>query len=223
MTARFSHHFEILPKAQKKIWPELASFKDSFVLYGGTALALRIGHRQSVDFDFFTEDDLDHTGIAAALPNIEGTSILQSEMNTYTLMFPLEDAFVKLSFFGGIDFGRVGTPELTNDGTLLVASLQDLLATKLKVIMQRVEPKDYFDVTAILSRGISLEKGLASTLALFGKAFSPSDCLRALAYFEDPHLTKLNDGVKKILWHEVSRVLSLDSLPKVERTALSLR
>ncbi|MCF7914930.1 MAG: hypothetical protein K9L66_07190 [Spirochaetaceae bacterium] len=47
MKDRFSHHFAILPEAQRKVWPQLAPFKERFVLYRGTALALRIGHRQS--------------------------------------------------------------------------------------------------------------------------------------------------------------------------------
>ena len=50
----FNPCFEILPSAQKNLWPELAGVPPHFVLYGGTALALRLGHRVSVDFDFFS-------------------------------------------------------------------------------------------------------------------------------------------------------------------------
>lgn len=42
-----------LPDEQRRLWPALADVPDAFVLYGGTALALRLGHRSSVDFDFF--------------------------------------------------------------------------------------------------------------------------------------------------------------------------
>lgn len=52
----FHPHFEILPSAQIQLWKELQPLKKlGFVLYGGTALALRLGHRVSVDFDFFIE------------------------------------------------------------------------------------------------------------------------------------------------------------------------
>jgi hypothetical protein len=44
----------VLPQAQRVLWPSLSQVPTGFVLYGGTALALRLGHRQSVDFDFFT-------------------------------------------------------------------------------------------------------------------------------------------------------------------------
>jgi len=50
---------EILPPAQLALWPETARWADRFVLYGGTAIALRHGHRQSVDFDFFSERPFD--------------------------------------------------------------------------------------------------------------------------------------------------------------------
>jgi len=48
-----SLHLDILPPAQRKIWDALSALPSEFVLYGGTAIALQLGHRQSVDFDFF--------------------------------------------------------------------------------------------------------------------------------------------------------------------------
>jgi Nucleotidyl transferase AbiEii toxin, Type IV TA system len=51
----FHPHFEILPEEQLRMWPKLGAIAGlGFVLYGGTAIALRLGHRASVDFDFFT-------------------------------------------------------------------------------------------------------------------------------------------------------------------------
>jgi hypothetical protein len=54
----------ILPKAQQEIWPRLAPAPAlSFVLYGGTAIALHLGHRSSIDFDFFRAEPLDKKDI----------------------------------------------------------------------------------------------------------------------------------------------------------------
>ena len=64
---------------------------------------------------------------------------------------------VKLPFFGGPRIGRVGRPSMTDDGILEVASLEDLMATKLKVIMQRSEVMDYRDIAATIEHGIDLE------------------------------------------------------------------
>lgn len=48
-------HLEILPKEQRALWKELKPLQGmGFVLYGGTAIALRLGHRVSIDFDFFS-------------------------------------------------------------------------------------------------------------------------------------------------------------------------
>ncbi|WP_409191675.1 nucleotidyl transferase AbiEii/AbiGii toxin family protein [Bradyrhizobium sp. RDM4] len=54
MQRRLEPKRSILPAAQREIWPFLAPSADlQFVLYGGIAVALRLGHRESLDFDFF--------------------------------------------------------------------------------------------------------------------------------------------------------------------------
>jgi hypothetical protein len=50
----FTPNLNILPEPQRRLWGELRDTPQAFVLYGGTALALRLGHRQSEDFDFFS-------------------------------------------------------------------------------------------------------------------------------------------------------------------------
>jgi Nucleotidyl transferase AbiEii toxin, Type IV TA system len=56
----FRPHLEILPPAQMRLWRELSGVPNGFVLYGGTALALHLGHRTSVDFGFFARRQIDH-------------------------------------------------------------------------------------------------------------------------------------------------------------------
>jgi hypothetical protein len=56
----FAPRLDILPAPQLALWHELPAIPRQFVLYGGTALALRLGHRISVDFDFFASLPLDH-------------------------------------------------------------------------------------------------------------------------------------------------------------------
>ena len=86
--------------------------------------------------------------------------IIQEERNTLVVIATMPSGPVKLSFFGGLDIGRINDPLLTKDSTLLVASLDDLLATKLKAILDRAEAKDYRDISAMLAAGVSLEKAL---------------------------------------------------------------
>lgn len=55
----FRPRLDVLPEAQRRLWEELCAVPDEFTLYGGTALALHLGHRQSVDFDFFGSRAID--------------------------------------------------------------------------------------------------------------------------------------------------------------------
>lgn len=184
-------------------------------LYGGTAIALRLGHRPSVDFDFFSEAPLDRGALRAVLPFVGRARVLQDERDAWTMLVPStagERPEVKVSFFGRIDFGRVGEPERTNDGVLVVASLADLLATKVKVVLQRAEAKDYRDIAAILKVGANLADGLAAATAMFGDGFQPSESLRALVFFRDGDLPSLGDSDQRLL---VNAVTAVRDLPEV--------
>ena len=106
MMTTFEPRLDILPAAQRKLWPELTPVQQhGFVLYGGTAIALRLGHRQSVDFDFFSSWPVDQAKLRAALPFLRHTTVRQDQPNTFEVA---TKAGVKVSFFGGLDFGRVG-------------------------------------------------------------------------------------------------------------------
>ena len=162
----FQPRLEILPPEQRRLWRALGPTAGlGLVLYGGTAIALRLGHRPSVDFDFFTEAPLDRDAIRAALPFLAGGTVVQDQREAWSLLVPGtggEHSHVKVSFFGTIGFGRVGEPDLTEDGILQVASLADLMATKVKVVLQRAEAKDYRDVATMVRAGVSLASGLGA-------------------------------------------------------------
>ncbi|WP_166141990.1 nucleotidyl transferase AbiEii/AbiGii toxin family protein [Methylosinus sp. RM1] len=156
---------DALPAPQRGLWPLLARIPRHYALYGGAAIALRLGHRTSVDFDFFSDVPLDDGAKSALLDVLHGlgrVSVLQNDKNTLTVSVSRDDEPVKLSFFGGMSNGRVGEPEKTADDVLCVASLDDLLAHKLKVIHDRAEGKDYQDIAAMLAAGQSLAHGLAA-------------------------------------------------------------
>ena len=59
MPASFEPRLDILTDSQRELWPELDAVPSDFVLYGGTALALQLGHRVSEDFDFFSSAGFD--------------------------------------------------------------------------------------------------------------------------------------------------------------------
>lgn len=207
---------EALPPAQRRLWPQLAPTRSlGFVLYGGTAVTLRLGHRASVDFDLFSAGPLDKAAIRRAMPFAEKATVLQDETDTLTLSASLEGEAqsVRVAFFGSLDFGRVGAPSATDDGAM-IASLDDLMATKLKVILQRIESKDYLDIAAMLAAGVSLPKGLAAAELMFKPTFQPSECLKALIYFRGGDLDGLGEAARNTL---VGAVRSVRDLPQVQR------
>ena len=99
---------------------------------------------------------------------------------------------------------------MTPDGVLVVASLADMMAYKLKVILQRIEAKDYRDIAAMIINGMALDEGLAGSRALFGKTFQPSESLKALVYFEGGDLDTLSAIERAVL---VSAVKTVKIIP----------
>jgi len=200
--------FQRLPRAQRRLWPALGpSVALGFVLYGDTAVSLHLGHRRSVDFDFFTDRPLNATAIRRHFGFAGSAKTLQQAKDTLVVLA----SGVKLSFFGGLRFGRVGDPHLTTDGIAEVASLEDLMAHKLEVILQRAEKKDYEDIAAML-RANSLSRGLAAARLFFGAMFQPAESLKALTYFKDGDLARLSRDNQHTL---IAAAAAVGNLPPV--------
>jgi Nucleotidyl transferase AbiEii toxin, Type IV TA system len=218
MPESFEAKTAILPKAQQEIWPLLTPAPGlSFVLYGGTAVALHLGHRTSVDFDFFRAEQLDKKDIETSFTFMRDAQTIQEDKNTLVVIAPMQAGPVKVSFFGGVAIGRINEPLRTQDATLLVASLEDLLATKLKAIMDRAEAKDYRDISVMLSAGTSLEKALGAFAKMYGK--DPGLPLRAMGFFNDGDLHSLPKNDQDLLRKARDRV---SEIPEVAITHGSL-
>lgn len=221
MTGDLKPRLDILPPAQIRLWPELRPASAmGFALYGGTAIALRLGHRPSVDFDFFSDKPIDREALQAAFPFMARSTVLQDQQNTLSVLAPYGDSereHVKVSFFGTIGFGRVGEPDITEDGVMHVASLLDLMATKLKVILQRAEAKDYLDIAAMVRAGVSVPEGLAAAREMYGLNFQPSESLKAMVYFEDGDLRTLTKADRNTLVKAASEVRDLPRVVIVGR------
>jgi len=215
----FEPRLDTLPPPQRELWPRLApSVKLGFVLYGGTATALRLAHRTSVDFDFFTENPIDPAELSQELGFIRESTVVQQQKDTLSVLAPSDGGNVKISFFGEISIGRVGIPDLTPDGAMKMASLEDLLATKLKVLLQRVESKDYRDIVAILRSGVKLETGLAAAASMYSPNFQPAEAIKALTYFEGGDLVSLAASDRDYLTRTVGKVRSIPVLGIVSRS-----
>ena len=202
---------DMLSDAQRDVWNRLEPVSQmGFTLYGGTALALQLNHRRSVDFDFFSSKPLDARCILDALPNPDKLEIEKNEERTLEL---ITESGVHLSFFGELAIRRVGNPISVAENHLKIASLDDLMAAKLKVLSQRIECKDYMDLAALLRHGMSLSKGLSDAVAIYGNAFQPIIALKSMTYFEGGDLADLAERDKKTLLRAVQKVVSWDFNP----------
>ena len=212
----FTPNLQILPPAQRRLWDELGHTPREFVLYGGTALALRLGHRHSEDFDFFSNKPFAPEVLRKAVPYLQNAEMSQFETNTLTAIVDRTGP-VKVSFFGGLKLHRVHEPEVAADNRIQVASLLDVAATKLTTIQQRAQARDYEDLSAIIGSGISLADALAAAGAVYGQEFNGALSLKALTYFADGDLPSLTAATQKKLRTLASEV-NLKQIPRVQAT-----
>ena len=205
---QFAPRLDVLPPPQRQLWNELGSVPDDFVLYGGTALALRLGHRRSEDFDFFAGTAFDPATLQrsiAFLRDLPQSDFSQYKQNTLTALVE-RDGSVRVSFFGGLGLNRLQDPEIAGNIRVKVASLLDLAGTKAGTVYGRFATKDYLDLYALLQAGISLENILGAGRAVYGAQFRPELTVRALTYFEDLQGPALSDQQKAVLLAAAQRV-----------------
>ena len=201
----FTPRLDVLPAAQRRLWDELTQTPKDFVLYGGTALALRLGHRSSEDFDFFSNQPFSPDALQRAILYLVGAETIQSEANTLTAIVNRSGP-VKVSFFGGLKLNRVQDPEAVLSKGMRVASLVDIAATKMVSIQQRAQAKDYLDIVALAEAGVSLSAALRAAGAVYGPTFNGLLSLKALTYFADGDLPLLSSAVQSKLRKIVNEV-----------------
>jgi hypothetical protein len=211
---KFVPRLDILPAAQQRLWTELNEVPPEFVLYGGTAIALHLGHRESIDFDFFGNKTFDPAKLMPKLPFMASAQITQREPSTLTGTVD-RDGLVKVSFFGVPNILRLLPPHVAEDNGLKVASLLDLAGTKVSVVQARAEARDYIDIDAIMRNGdVDLPTALAAGQAIYGSEFNPQITLKALSFFGEGNLRNLPEDMKSRL-AAAAREVDLDRLPKI--------
>ena len=146
----------------------------------------------------------------------------QFETNTLTAIVD-RGSPVKVSFFGGLKLNCVQEPEIAADNRIQVASVLDVAATKLATIQQRAQARDYEDLAAVLSTGISLSEILGAASAVYGKEFNGALSLKALTYFSDGDLPNLSTGTQQKL-RSLAGEVNLRNIPLMKaRTGLTAK
>jgi len=179
--------YEILDKKRIAILPLLREFKKDFYLAGGTGLALQIGHRDSVDFDFFSFQEINtqklFDKIIKVFKDYEVLKVLEEE-NTLSVLI---DKKIKLNF---LTYKYKMIRKFIEEKDLNIASLEDIACMKLSTITGRASNKDYIDLYFILQKN-SLDNLFKKTIKKFPD-LDTNLILKSLLYFNDIKNEKIN-------------------------------
>ena len=170
---------KILTEEQIELLPLVKKFSDAFGLVGGTAVALQLGHRRSVDFDLFSEDDFDNNAILRKVKRIFPVEHIY--MDTASQLTFLANRGVRMTFYAypyKIDYTERFETEIK------LPDLLTLAAMKAFALGRRAKWKDYVDLYFILKK-YSLSKIVYRAMAVFEGAFNEKLFREQLSYHQD--------------------------------------
>ncbi len=172
-------HREILNSQQIDLLPLIQEFGVDFGLVGGTAISLQIGHRQSIDFDLFTNKKLNNSAIRQkVIRKYSINQVFQDDQEEFTLVIN----GVKLTFLY-YPFAINFTENL--DDIIKTPDLKTLAAMKAYALGRRAKWKDYVDLYFILKDYFSLEEITKRAQSIFKNEFNEKNFRTQLAYFKD--------------------------------------
>lgn len=196
-------HVEVLSPEQQAITPCLGKLAAShgFYLGGGTAVALHLGHRRSVDFDWFTCELIEDPLLLAEEARKSGLSVQTIQTAHKTLHAVIGG--VRVSFFE-YPYATIAEPKSWNGTPIELASLDDLGCMKLAAIAQRGSRKDFIDLYFIARE----HKPLDELLRLYRTKYSTGDIAHALiglTYFDDAEEEQSPVMLREAAWEDVKR------------------
>lgn len=182
-------HDEILNHQQKELLPLLSKFKREYYLVGGTAIALHIGHRRSIDFDMFKQSAINHK---RNLDKIISSGYSPSVTRRVVEQMNLIVNGVKLTFF---QYPFDIEAKYSFEKTFRVPSLLQLAAMKAYALGRRSKWKDYVDLYFLLTQHFTLADISNEAARLFGDLFSEKLFRAQLCYFDDVDYTEAVDYI----------------------------
>jgi predicted nucleotidyltransferase component of viral defense system len=196
-------HFEVLPENQLQLFERLSaqSFFHDFYLAGGTCLALLIGHRRSIDFDFFIPADFDTSAVVNKLTYLGSYKRDNEEKNT--INGSLDG--VRISFFG---YRYNIIDDFRNHNNIRLAGLKDIAAMKIEAIAGRGSKKDFIDIYFLLQRYTLNEIFEFHTLKYGTGLSNRYHHLKSLVYFTDADTEAMPLMIKPLNWDDVKNQIS---------------
>jgi hypothetical protein len=202
-------HTEVLTKEQRELLPLIKLFSTEYYLVGGTAIALLIGHRKSVDYDLFTYGRVKRKSIKYIIEknNFIPDKIIWEDIDQLHLMINS----VKLTFFNFphklsnfIDFNEI----------IRIPPLLDLAAMKAYALGGRANWKDYVDLYFLMKDYFSVTEIANRAKELFGGFFNEKLFREQLSYFDDINYSEPIEFTREEIPEKEIREFLIDSATK---------
>jgi predicted nucleotidyltransferase component of viral defense system len=178
-----------------------------FFLVGGTALALQLGHRISVDLDLFTQNDFDAKKMFNELNKIFEIQDLTEETNTlnFNIVFPEKtENLIKVDL---IKYSYPLINAIIEIDKIRLLSIEDIIPMKLSAVAGRGSKKDFYDIHYLLNK-----YNFEQMFDLFEKKFPNTNkfhILKSLTYFEDAELEPNPKTIEKSNWDKIKKEIIL--------------
>lgn len=203
--ALMAFHAEVMPVTQQRMLRQLGNFttERGFYLGGGTAIAIQLGHRRSVDLDWFTPGEIaEPLGLAGELRR-SGFAFEVTSVEEGTLHGEVES--VKLSFLE-YRYPALNPPVEWTEFECRLAALEDLACMKLSAIGDRGAKKDFIDIYELGRTHFTLEQ----MLDFYQQKFDTRDIahtIMALTYFDDAEEEDMPEMLWNVEWQEVKQAI----------------
>jgi hypothetical protein len=177
---KFNEHAQIFSRPQTEFWKHLGEqLPEHWILYGDTALGLRLGHRYSLDFSFKSSQRFNPDYFRENTPFLKDAKVLESRAN-YLKVAVGGPTPVEMTFSGAETMAQIHPPDRASNG-VAVASLADLAGEKMHKVSERATEKDCRDVAALLFAGTSIDEMLGCGEAKYREIFDGETAIMNLA------------------------------------------
>jgi hypothetical protein len=203
--ATITFHPEILSDSQRRVLPKIGPLltKWGFYLAGGTALALHLGHRKSVDLDWFSPKKIkDPVGLAHQFHEV-GVPFVQDSTAEGTLYGTVSRVRLSLIEY---PFAMLEPTVLWPEGGCNLAALPDIAAMKLAAVAQRGSKKDFVDLHELSQRSIHLRAMLDWYRQKY-KTDEVAHLLMSLTYFDDANKQDMPTMLHAVRWPAIKKML----------------
>lgn len=215
-------HLNILPRATQRAFLVSSEFEflleDTWYLAGGTALALQVGHRVSVDLDFFLpKTKFDETALECQLlATKKWTSSFRASGTVYGVLDKAKMSFIAYPFF------RPSKKRLAC-GKIRLLLPEDIAVMKIIAISQRGRKRDFLDLYWYCKHQECLVDVIYRSLKQYpGQENNLNHILRSLVYFDDAESDPMPQTYFVIGWPEIKTFFRRE-VPKITRNFLGLK